>query len=388
VVRILIVDDELRLARNIAAYLRTFGDQFRVLISGSGEEAVRLLSEQPVDLLLTDVRLPGIDGIEVVRQAFEILPEIKVIVMTAFGSPDVRQAATRSGAFRFVEKPLDLGELKRLIEEARPGQGGWSGLVGGLDIFDVAQLLNLSGKSKAIRVAHGKDQGVLVFESGSLVHASTGELGGDAAFYRMTGWGGGAFEEMPRDDATSYPTNVSVSTTHLMMEAARLRDEAQRSDLGGGAAVASVPETAVENEPDHRLSTQEREMAVKDHLNELASVEGFLGAAVYSSAGDILEGISAGSLDIKTIGMFANNALLNAQKATDAMGVGRGNQIQIRAPKAHIVMRCLNEATDFAATSAGKAHFHTVVVMNPEGNVGMATMILEKVVGKIAEEMR
>jgi hypothetical protein len=86
--------------------------------------------------------------------------------------------------------------------------------------------------------------------------------------------------------------------------------------------------------------------------------------------------------------MFANNALLNAQKATDQMGVGRGNLMQIRAPKAIVLMRCLNEATDFAATKEGKAHVHAVVVMEPEGNVGMATMILDKAIAKVADELR
>jgi hypothetical protein len=70
------------------------------------------------------------------------------------------------------------------------------------------------------------------------------------------------------------------------------------------------------------------------------------------------------------------------------MGVGRGNMMQIRAPQAVVMMRCLNEATDFTSDSAGKAHFHTVVLLNPEGNVGMAGVLLDKVVGKIAEDLR
>jgi predicted regulator of Ras-like GTPase activity (Roadblock/LC7/MglB family) len=129
-------------------------------------------------------------------------------------------------------------------------------------------------------------------------------------------------------------------------------------------------------------------MGVKDNLAMLQGAEGFLGAAVFTSAGEILESVAVGGQDMKTIGMFANNALLNAQKATDAMGVGRGNMMQVRAPQAIVLMRCLNEATDFAATSKGKAHFHTVVLMSPEGNVGMAGMLLDKVVGEIAEAVR
>ena len=129
-------------------------------------------------------------------------------------------------------------------------------------------------------------------------------------------------------------------------------------------------------------------MAMKDHLGEFEDVQGFQGAAVFTAQGEMLEGIAKGKLDIKTVGLFANNALLNAQKATDQMGVGRGNMVQIRAPEALVLMRCLNEATDFAATKDGKAHFHCVVVLEPEGNIGMAGMVLDKVVAKIADEVR
>ena len=129
-------------------------------------------------------------------------------------------------------------------------------------------------------------------------------------------------------------------------------------------------------------------MAVKDHLEDFQSIEGFRGVAVFTAQGEMIEGLAQAKVDVKTIGMFANNALLNAQKATDQMGVGRGNLVQIRAPEAIVLMRCLNEATDFAATAEGKAHFHAVVVMGPEGNTGMATMLLDRAVGKIAEELR
>ena len=129
-------------------------------------------------------------------------------------------------------------------------------------------------------------------------------------------------------------------------------------------------------------------MAIKDHLEDFQSIEGFKGVAVFTAQGEMLEGLAQGKVDIKTVGMFANHALLNAQKATDQMGVGRGNMVQIRAPQALVLMRCLNEATDFAATKEGKAHFHVVAVLDPEGNAGMALMLLDRACGKIAEEMR
>jgi hypothetical protein len=102
----------------------------------------------------------------------------------------------------------------------------------------------------------------------------------------------------------------------------------------------------------------------------------------------MLEGITKGNIDIEAIGMFANNALLNTQQATDQMGVGRGNMVKIRAPQAEILLRCFNEATDFSATKDGKAHFHTLVLMDSDGNTGMAAMILDQIQARIADEVR
>ena len=129
-------------------------------------------------------------------------------------------------------------------------------------------------------------------------------------------------------------------------------------------------------------------MANRDHLAGFETIEGFKGVAVFTAQGEIIDAISQRGVDVKAIGMFANNALLNAQKATDQMGVGRGNLMQIRAPQATVIMRCLNEATDFAATKEGKAHFHVIAIMDPEGNNGMAVMLLDGACDKIAEELR
>jgi predicted regulator of Ras-like GTPase activity (Roadblock/LC7/MglB family) len=129
-------------------------------------------------------------------------------------------------------------------------------------------------------------------------------------------------------------------------------------------------------------------MAIKDTLDAFREINGFWGVGVFNSQGEILDSLVNKEIDMASIGMFANNALLNAQKATGEMGVGRGNLVQIRAPQAFVIMRCLNEATDFAATKSGKAHFHTVVVLDPEGNVAMARSVLESALEKIAEELR
>jgi hypothetical protein len=79
---------------------------------------------------------------------------------------------------------------------------------------------------------------------------------------------------------------------------------------------------------------------------------------------------------------------LKAQKATEIMGVGRGQLVHIEAPKAHVFARCLNEATDFAATASGRAHVHMVMVIDKEGNVAMSKMKLSSIISEVAEHFR
>jgi DNA-binding response OmpR family regulator/predicted regulator of Ras-like GTPase activity (Roadblock/LC7/MglB family) len=398
-VRVLIVDDEIELTNHIAEYLGSFEGEFEVARGYSGEEGLRILADRPFDLLLTDIRLPGIDGLELVHKALRLIPELRVIVMTAFGSDEMRQVVGRAGAIDFIEKPLDLEDLRLTLHETIQADRG---RIGGLDVLEVVQFLAIGAYTRVVRVQSGKEKGTLVFEAGELTHVATRRLKGERAFHVIAGWNDASFQELPAVDIRRYQKNVQRPTKQVIAEEIELRTESapatgggerarSRTTSDGAGIVTNTTDAAPPATPTGAIRTRRTEeinMAIRDHLTEFQSIEGFLGAAVFSSQGEMLESFTNTKMDIKSVGMFANNALLNAQKATDQMGVGRGNLMQVRAPQATVVMRCLNEATDFSATSTGKAHFHTVVVMAPEGNVGMATMILDKVVGKIAEEVR
>lgn len=375
--RVLIVDDELPLLRNLKSFLSSCDGEFDPLTAPDAETALQVLEAEEPDILITDVRLPGMDGIELVRQVRQRHPGLPILVMTAFGSGQIREAAFREGALRFIEKPLDLKDLRRLLESVGTSSG-WSGFVGGLTIFDIAQLLTMSGMSRTLRVRYRNRTGILAFENGNLFHAAAGELSGDEAFYHMTGWTGGSFEDMDPGEAGDLMTNVTLPTPHLVMEAARRQDEALRP--------TDEPPRRALGENHHIL--KEEPMNIREQLSTFTDIVGFRGAAVFSPQGEMIDGVTREGLDINSVGLLANNALLNAQKATDQMGIGRGNLMQIRAQQGIVVMRCYNEATDFSATKTGKAHFHLVVVMEPDGNVGMANMALDKVVGDIAEVVR
>ncbi len=114
---ILIVDDERTLARAIKAFLAESG--YETEIAGDAETALQMLPSLRPDVVFTDVRLPGMDGITLLQKIREFDASISVVVMTAYGSIEGAVAAVKLGAFDYVKKPLDLEELKLLADRAR-----------------------------------------------------------------------------------------------------------------------------------------------------------------------------------------------------------------------------------------------------------------------------
>ncbi|HKW41421.1 MAG TPA: sigma-54 dependent transcriptional regulator [Gemmatimonadales bacterium] len=114
---VLIVDDEQTLARSAKAFLADHG--YEAEVAGSGEHALRLLDSLQPDVVFADVRLPGMNGLDLLKRIREFDPVIPVIVVTAYGSIEGAVEAMKLGAFDYVKKPVDLEELKLLADRAR-----------------------------------------------------------------------------------------------------------------------------------------------------------------------------------------------------------------------------------------------------------------------------
>jgi len=114
--RILIVEDEDTLCESLQRVFRREG--YEVDIADSAETAFRLLENNAFDLILTDVILPGISGIELIARYKEQNPNQKVIIMTAYASLQTAVEALRVGACDFIVKPIMHDELKRMVKKA------------------------------------------------------------------------------------------------------------------------------------------------------------------------------------------------------------------------------------------------------------------------------
>ncbi len=120
--RILVVDDEESIRDLCARVLTRAG--YTVATAPNGEDAVARLSEDPFDLVISDIRMPGISGLEVLERAKTAFPQIRVVLITGFGTPQMLPPGTASTADRILTKPFSQAELLAAVRESLPRPGG------------------------------------------------------------------------------------------------------------------------------------------------------------------------------------------------------------------------------------------------------------------------
>ena len=112
---ILIVDDEKNTREGLARALRR---SYEVLIAESGSAALNILSERPVDVMLSDLRMPGMDGMTLMQRALAGSPQLVCILLTAYGNIETAVDAMRHGATDFLTKPVNLEQLELVLQRA------------------------------------------------------------------------------------------------------------------------------------------------------------------------------------------------------------------------------------------------------------------------------
>jgi CheY-like chemotaxis protein/predicted regulator of Ras-like GTPase activity (Roadblock/LC7/MglB family) len=122
--RILIVDDETKVAFFLRESLETLGHNFEVLSASSPEEALRQVSLKKFDLLVTDQRMPGMNGLDLIRQVQESHPETQFILITAYGTDNVLTQAQRLGAYRYFTKPFHIEDFVQTVLDALQERAG------------------------------------------------------------------------------------------------------------------------------------------------------------------------------------------------------------------------------------------------------------------------
>ncbi len=385
--QVLIVDDEKKFLLSLVPGLENRLKNIRVLTAHNGEDALDVLNANPVDLLVTDLKMPKMDGFELLASMKKGYPHIPVIVMTAFGTPEIEEELQGYGAVQYLEKPTDLETMTEKIRTSLSAVA--KGFVEGITLPTFAQLIELEKKTCTLQVASEASSGAVYFVEGQLFDACCDNARGDKAALEIFTWDEVEIKMLP--GKSKLERQITMPLNQVLLEALRLLDEkTRRRKRGKNENAVPVATQPVGAEQQQQLNHKEKWiMTIQEKLKDFKSIDGFVGVGIFTPSGESLALLTVDPKDnSKEVGILSNTMLLNAQKMSREVGIGQANLVHIEADHAHVFARCLNEGSDPVKSEPGKAHIHMVLVLNEDSGVGLAKMKMEKTIRQFAEEFR
>ncbi|MBK8213060.1 MAG: response regulator [Myxococcales bacterium] len=232
--QVLVVDDEPLFLKSLADGLAPFGERegFVVHTAHNGQDAILTLQARPIDLVLTDLRMPGVDGFQLIAWMIGQKKSTPVVVMTALPSLEARVQLRESGVFAVLQKPVDLADVHRCIRaelDARRAR------VEGLATSAFLQLVSMERVSCVLTIRSGPRVGTMHISGGDLVHAELEDKEGLAAAHALVGLPDSAIDMVERDDVRS--SGLRVPLAEVVLDALRTHDEQSR----GRGSITSPP---------------------------------------------------------------------------------------------------------------------------------------------------
>jgi len=232
--RILIVDQSLSLTSPPA--IRLNNDGFEVEVVPDAGKALKQIAEHKYDLIISEIKLPGTDGLKFCRivRSNQSTANIPFFFFTEEENDRLPVESLEAGADDFIKKPGELEVLSLKIQRAvvktspQETNGGVSGSLNEMSATDFIQSLSAGEKSVKIILENETESGHIYIEKGNIIHAYTGDLEGENAFYKIVVWEEGRFQIVPC--STFPPQTIQGRTLSLLLEASRLADEALAGD--------------------------------------------------------------------------------------------------------------------------------------------------------------
>jgi len=245
---ILLVDDETNFLLSLADMLRANEDEFSVQTAGNGKDAADIIDNESIDLVVTDLNMPIMDGFELMAHISQVNSELPVIAMTAYGTPEMESRLRNMGAFQYIEKPIDFDSLLQKIKDGLK-TGSTKGHVAGISLPSFMQLLEMDKKTCTLHIKSGKHRGDMFFKQGELISARTGNLTSQDAAFEIINWD---YPEIEIENICKFKEedrDINVPMGFLLIESARVKDEINRPavDEDGEAYPAKEAEAVAQD---------------------------------------------------------------------------------------------------------------------------------------------
>ena len=380
--KILVVDDEegvlLTLQRLLVKKERS---DLMVISASSGEEAMEKLLKERIDLVVTDIVMPGMSGLDLLVEIKNRFPYTSVIVMTAYPTPALKRETMLKGGLNFVEKPFDIDDLRQKIMAALQESSQFRGMLHGISLSDLIQIKCMSGVTDALRVTAEERQGVIFFHNGEIIHAICDDRDGEEAFYEIISFAHGHLDtvkvvELP--ERTIFQSYVS-----LLMEGARRLDEQGEEgfteDEGPGRKEKVKGERAGQKLAPGVAATQPEPdlLLTAELLRGLKGIRGYQAAAIIDAAGEIVaQDAVNSSMDLRLIGGTLNEFFSNARDASAKIGLEACHEAVLGTRSEILIM-----GYGSGGNGAGKL---VLSIFGSDGNQALGRSEMRKVVKRLA----
>jgi CheY-like chemotaxis protein len=306
--RILVVDDEDLFRRSVKQAFAAAQPDLEVLLAANGAEALQLVDKHRIDVVVTDLKMPVMDGIQLLQELMARKLTAPVVVLTAHGTPELERQAALSGSVFFLEKPVGFDVLLPLVRELvdRPATH-----VEGILLAGFVQLLQMERRTGVLRVRSGERVGVLELAAGELVD--------DGAALDVLAWADTTCDFHPKAGNKQVRT-VTRALGELLMEAARLDDERnsglffEEALTGSPPSVDSSPFSSPPTLRPQHEATRNPMANVTETLNEAMNIEGAIGVALADWESGLCLGVAGGGSRLNMeVAAAANCAVVRAK---------------------------------------------------------------------------
>lgn len=296
--KVLIVDDDELFLDIIKQGLQNYKSQFQVLTASDGVEAIEVLKREYISVLVTDLVMPKLDGLELLAHMTRSYPATPCIVMTGYGSPAIKKRAERGEILSYIEKPFDSNELAGAIIKGLDLSYEGDYLTG-ISVSSFLQIINMEKKTCFFEISSmDKRKGLFYFKEGIPYDALCDDLEGKDAAIEMISWDyvEFRFKSLPKEDVKQ---RINENLTSLIMEGTKIKDEIKAVEKEPGPVQVTQTEKIIEQEQASSSKKQAVEFLKKE-------AEGILKLAdrIDDSFGEMVDLIynSSGRLVISGIG--------------------------------------------------------------------------------------
>ena len=234
---VLLVDDDTEMLHALKEGLKRYVESFAVLLAEDGVQALGVLKQNIISLVVTDLKMPNMDGLELLAHIMQHYPDIPVIIITGYSTPEMEKLAREGGAVGYIAKPFLIENLARqILTTLRKESEG--GTLHNISSGMFLQLIEMEQKTCTIRLEEKTSarKGILFFSDGELYDARVNNMQGESAAHEIFSWD--AVNLSIQNGCAIKENKIKSDLQPLILEAMRRKDEGEEPE--------AVPEGVIE----------------------------------------------------------------------------------------------------------------------------------------------